>query len=210
MKKLVLYGMILGIVIAAASIIGATTYSQQTQAEPMIVQTISGSMGDVSLEMLGEHAKYAIAGKVVSITPIKYVDSDRRAEKIFNKLFQKNQNILLIDEEILSDVKIKVKEDLFGKYDKKFITLRIPGGQTETQKTIHKLSPEFVVGDRIIVFVGIGDSYSISENNYTVLGLMQGTIRLTEDNKVVSKFAPTDEMTEKEMKNIIKLLKNRT
>ena len=121
-------------------------------------------------------------------------------------------------------VKIKVEEDLFGKYDKKYITIRVPGGETRTQKTIHELSPQFVKGERVIVFVGKGDSYSISENNYTVVGLHQGTMRLIDDldngsdssrssvssseKQVISKFA-TDNMSEDSMKNIIKSLKNK-
>lgn len=188
--------------------IGAVAYSHESQVEPMTVQTISASMGDVSLEMLGEHAKYAIVGQVVSIKPIKYVDPQRGTEKMFNKIFNKNPDIIIIDEEILSDVTIKVKEDLFGIYDENLITLRIPGGQTETHKTIHNLSPQFVIGERVIVFVGIGDSYSISENKYTILGLIQGTVRLTEDNKVISKFA-TNNMSEKEMKFKIKYIKDK-
>jgi len=201
--------------------IGTLAFSQIQESEPMIITTISGSVMDISLEMFGEHADFAIVGKVVKIKPVVYVDSERASDKKNNK----ELNIIIIDKEILSDVKIRVEEDLFGNYDKKFITLRVPGGETETQKTIHELSPQFVKGERVIVFVAKGDSYSISENNYTVLGLMQGTMRLIDDldnssdssnyssdisekQQVISKFA-TDNMSEDSMKNIIKSLKNK-
>ena len=196
-KKLMFFSMIVAI---AAVSVGTIISTQESQVEPQLVQTISAAMLDATLEQIGDHADYAIVGKVLNITPVIYVDPDRAKEKAQNK----NPDIIILDKEILSDVKIKVEEDLFGKYNEKFITIRVPGGEIPGQKTIHSESTEFVKGERVIVFVGNGQSYSISEDNYTVLGLDQGTIRLGEE--VVSKFA-TDKTSEKEIKDKIKSLK---
>ena len=192
------------IVIAIAAVsIGSVTFltTQESDVTPMIIQPISASVVDVSLEQLEEVSDYAIVGKVLNITPVIYVDPDRAKDKAQNK----NPELIILDKEILSDVKIKVEEDLFGKYNEKFITIRVQGGEIPGQKTIHSESTEFVKGERVIVFVGNGQSYSISDDNYTVMGLDQGTIRLGEE-KVVSKFA-TDKTSEKEIKDKIKSLK---
>lgn len=199
-KKLMFFSLIVAI---AAVSVGTFSYTtQETQVELQEVQIISTSVMDVPLEILGDYADYAIVGEVLNIKPVIYVDPDRASDKAMNK----NADINVMDKEILSDVKIKVEEDLFGKYNEKFITVRVPGGEILSQKTIHEQSPTFVKGERVIVFVGNGQSYDISADNYTVLGLEQGTVRL--GDQVDSKFA-NDKTTEKEIKTKIKSLKNK-
>ena len=194
-QKLVFFNIIVAV---AAVSIGALTYTtEEVQVQKQLIQHSSSAMLDVPLNILSEHAEYVIVGRVLNITPVIYVDSDRASDKAKNT----NSDIIVMDKEILSDVKIKVEEDLFGKYDGKFITVRVPGGEIPSQKTIHKQSPTFVKGERVIVFVGNGQSYDISADNYTVLGLEQGTVRL--GDQVDSKFA-NDNTTEKEIKNKIK------
>ena len=191
--------MFFSVIVAVAAVsIGALTYTtEEVQVQEQWIQHTSSAMNDVPMEILSEYADYAIVGKVLTITPVIYVDADRAADKAKNK----NADIIVMDKEILSDVKIKVEEDLFGKYSEKFITVRVPGGEIPSQKTIHEQSPQFVKGERVIVFVGNGQSYDISADNYTVLGLEQGTVRL--GDQVDSKFA-NDKTTEKEIKNKIK------
>ncbi len=194
-QKLVFFNIIVAV---AAVSIGALTYTtEEVQVQKQLIQHSSSAMLDVPLNILSEHAEYVIVGRVLNITPVIYVDSDRASDKAKNT----NSDIIVMDKEILSDVKIKVEEDLFGKYDGKFITVRVPGGEIPSQKTIHEQSPTFVKGERVIVFVGNGQSYDISADNYTVLGLEQGTVRL--GDQVDSKFA-NDNTTEKEIKNKIK------
>lgn len=197
-KKILFYSMIIAISsVSIGSVLNATS---EAEVEPTVIQTIGVSMEDIPLDMLGEHADYALVGQVIDISPVVYTDSDRATEKKENA----HPEVIILDKEILSDVRIKVEEDLFGKYTEKFITVRIPGGEISGQKTIHEASPEFVTGERVIIFVGNGQSYSISADNYTILGLEQGTIRLGET--VVSKF--TDESTtEQVIKNQIKSLR---
>lgn len=197
-KKILFYSMIVAVAFFG---IGAVLYTESdAKVEPTVIQTVSVSMIDIPLEMLAEHADYAIVGEVISIDPVVYTDPDRAAKK---KAVD-NSEVIILDKEILSDVRIKVEEDLFGKYDEHFITVRIPGGEIPGQKTVHEASPEFALGERVIIFVANGQSYSVSPDNYTVLGLEQGTIRLGE--AVVSKFANSN-TTEETIKDEIKSLK---
>lgn len=194
--------MFLSLIVAIAAVsVGTLSYTtQESEIETQRIQTVSTAVMDVSLEQIREKSDYAIVGEIIDIVPVVYVDPDRAKEKADNI----NPDIIITEQEILSDVKIKVEEDLFGQYDEKTITVRIPGGEIPTLKTVYEHSPTFEQGERVILFVGNGHSYSISEDNYTVLGLDQGTIKLGE--QVVSKFA-NEQTTETEIKNKIKSLR---
>ena len=146
--------------------IGSLTHTLQENQQETLIQKISVKMNDISLEKLAENADYAIVGKVVKTTPVVYIDPDLAAEKKATAIT--HPDIIVIDREILTDVKIKVKKDLFGNYKKKFITVRIPGGEIPGQKTIFDYSPGFKKGEKIIVFVAKGQTDSIPENHYTV------------------------------------------
>lgn len=202
-KKLTFFSVIVAI---AAVSVGTLTYSTlETEAIPQMIQTKSSAMIDAPLEMIAGSSKYVIVGEVLNIKPVVYIDTDRAVQKteVESLVFKDNMRLVVMEKEILSDVTIKVEEDLFGKYNEKLITVRVPGGEIPTQKTIHDQSPTFVIGERVILFVGNGQSYDISADNYTVLGLEQGTIKLGE--KVESKFA-NDNTTESKIKNQIKSL----
>ncbi len=206
-KKLVFLSLI--VAIAAVSVGTLSMTAQESEVQPQMVQKISSTALDVSLEQLIERAEYAIVGKVVKVTPVIYVDPDRAQKKaeIENLQFAVGGiTPVVMEQEILSDVKIKVREDLFGKYTENFITVRVPGGEIPTLKTIHERSPTFDKDERIVVFVGKGQSYDIPGHHYTVVGLDQGTIKLGE--KIKSQFATTDS-SEDSIKNKIKSLKNK-
>lgn len=195
------------IVVFAAVSVGIFAFNSgesevEAVVQEQIIQTIGATMEDIPLESYMDVADYAIVGTVIKTTPVIYVDQDRADQKTKDS---KNR-IITIEKEILTDVTINVEEDLFKKYDKQTITVRVPGGEIPSQKTIHSASPEFKVGERVIVFVGNGNSYDIPSNSFTVLGLEQGTIKL--DDKVKSKYAD-DQTTEIEIKNKIKFLKNK-
>lgn len=206
-KKLVFLSLIVAIAAVSVGTLSMTT--QESKVQPQMVQKISSTMLDISLEQLSERADYAIVGKVVKVTPVIYEDPDRKQKKadIENLQFTAGGNTLVVmEQEILSDVKIKVREDLFGKYTDNFITVRVPGGEIPTLKTIHERSPTFDKNERVVVFVGKGQSYNISDAHYTVLGLDQGTIKL--GDKVKSKFATTDS-SEDSIKKKIKSIKDK-
>ena len=201
-KKILFFSMIMAI---SAISIGSITHTLQENQPETLIQKISVEMKDISLEKLGENADYAIVGKVVKIKPVVYMYPEAVAEKKARAITHPNSEIIIIDREILTDVKIKVKKDLFGNYKKKFITVRIPGGEIPGQKTIFDYSPGFKKGEKIIVFVTNGQTDSISENHYTVLGLEQGTFRL--GDSVKTKFA-MQSMSEKDIKHQIKALRD--
>ena len=191
------------IVAVAAVSIGVVTYSVQVdEIEAQIVQTVGVSSVDLPMEYLGANSKYIIVGEVTNIKPVIYTDPDRAKEKADNKI----PNLIIIDKEILSDVTLKVEEDLFGKYSKEFITVRIQGGETLEQITIHEGYDTFSKGDRVILFVGNEEAYNVSIDNYSIIGAKQGTILL--GDTIVSKYA-SDGMTETDIKNKIKSLINR-
>jgi len=199
-QKLLFCGLI--VAIAAISISAVIHSTQADDIETQIVQTIFVSSIDLPIEYLEANSKFAIVGVVTKIEPVIYINPDRAKEKADNKI----PGLIIIDKEILSDVTIKVKEDLFGNYKEKFITVRVPGGETREQITKHEGYDTFHVGERVILFVGNDESYNISEDNYVIIGAKQGTIRL--GDTVDSKYA-TPSMSEKDMKNKIKSLKNR-
>jgi len=201
-KKILFFSMIMAI---SAISIGSLTNTLQENQPEMLIQKITVKMQDLSLEKLAEEADYAIVGKVVKIKPVVYMYPEAVKEKKERAITHPDSEIIIIDREILTDVKIKVKKDLFGNYKEKFITVRIPGGEIPSQKTIFDYSPGFKKGEKIIVFVAKGQSDSISDNHYTVLGLEQGTVRL--GDLVKTKFA-MQSISEKDIKHQIKALRD--
>ena len=183
------------VVAVAAISLGVLTFTPEI-APKQFIQHTSMTMSNVPMGMLSEHAEYVIVGKILDITPVVYIAPHLAIMKENNK----NPDVTIHEKEILSDIKIKVEEDLFGKYNGTTITVRIPGGEIPSQKTINDHSPTFVTGERVIVFVANGQSYHISPDNYTVIGLDQGTVHL--GDKVISKFADNT-TTEKQIKNKI-------
>jgi len=183
----------------------------QQQQQDAVVPLISTTMVDLSLKVLADNADYAIVGTVLDIGPVLYVDPNR----VTNIQENMNPEIIILDTEILSDVVIKVEEDLFDRYDKNIIKVRIPGGIMDNGlQTVHENSPLFEIGERVIVFIANGQSYSIGPQHYTILGLEQGTIGLRE-GQIDSKFATsishrgltTSNVSEEDIKNQIKSLK---
>lgn len=199
-QKLLFYGLI--VAIAAVSISAVTQSTQADDIETQIVQTISVSAIDLPIDHLEANSKFAIVGEVTKIEAVIYTDPDRAREKADNKI----PGLIIIDKEILSDVTIRVEVDLFEKYTEEFITVRIPGGETPEQITKHEGYDTFNIGERVILFVGNEKAYNISIDDYSIIGAKQGTIRL--GDTIESKYA-TDSMTEIDIKNQIKSLRDR-
>ena len=211
MNSKVLYFSLIAVV---AISVGAFTEAK-TETNPIIVNTISSSMIDVPIEIMVNTAEYVIVGKVISVEPVVYIDPKLQSDKLANT----NEDIIILEKEILSDVTIGVEEDLFGLYDEEMITVRVPGGEINGYRTVHESSSEFTEGERVILFVGHGQSYNISGDHYTVIGYDQGTIRLDESNTFIaslgfeaessidSKYAD-DNTSEEEIKRLIQAKRN--
>jgi len=138
-------------VIVAIVALASVAMISELETQEKVVQVISGSMPNYTLEQLASGTKYAIAGQVKQITPIEVI-TERMPLTIF------------------SDVVIKVKKDLNGLYDKEEITVRIQGGTVDNLQTISDHSAEFEVGQRVLFFVAEKDPESMWGDNYYVAG----------------------------------------
>jgi len=198
-KKILISSLIVAVAALGISYVAFSTQTDEVQAQ--LVQTVSVSGVNLPIEHIADNSLYAIVGEVTNIVPVIFTDPGRAQEKIDNEI----PNLIILDNEILSDVTFKVEEDLFGKYSEEFITVRIPGGETSEQITKHDGFPKLNPGERVILFVGHDKAYNIPIEKYAIMGGLQGTILL--GDTVVSKYA-TDGMTEMDIKNKIKSLKN--
>lgn len=149
---------IIPIVIASIAIGSFAMYNESQ----FIEGEVSILMYKHTLAELTEKAEYAIVGTVEKITPIR-VDMPKESD----------------EDRVYTDILINVKEDLFGKYQNKQISVRILGGETETMRLDSHSSPEFKVGGDVFVFVsGISDGYTYNGHHF-VVGQVQGTYDLT-------------------------------
>lgn len=145
-------------IVALASVVMIT----ELETQEKVVQVVSGSMPNYTLEQLSSGTEYAIVGKVKQITPVA-LTTERMELTIF------------------SDVVVKVKEDLNGLYDEEEITVRIHGGTVDNLQTISKPSAEFEVGEKVLFFVADKELDSMWGDNYYVAGGYLGKYKL-DDN----------------------------
>ncbi len=198
-KKLLL------VLIPLVAIITGASYiidAENTKNE-VVIHRISGSMENIPIEAYADIAEFAIVGVVTQESSVTYVDPDLAAQK---KLLTSTgmDDTIIYDKIILTDFKISVEEDLFGNYEEPTITVRIPGGEITGYRTEYELSPALSIGDRVTIFVGVGSSYMISSDHYTIIGLYQGTIKMSDISN--SKYADST-TTEEQFKDKIKSLK---
>ena len=142
--------------------------------EGKIITRIDAAMEDLTLSQMAAFSDYAIVGRVLKVTPIVIVDDELAKSKKENT----NPQLMILDSLVYSDVKIRVTEDLWDVYDKKVITVRVPGGETTTMITYHNYSPELQRGEEVVIFVGSGVTDEIGNDKYTIKGLSQGTFRI--------------------------------
>ncbi len=87
----------------------------------------------------------------------------------------------------LTAIVINVEKDFNEKYTNNTITVVIQGGETDTTKYVSDSSPEFVIGEKIFVFVADKEPDSIFGDNYYIAGLEQGKFNLDEEGKAINK-----------------------
>ena len=179
MKNTIKFSLIAITAIAALSTAMFAFDSQDVQ--PQKVMITGGSLQNFSVEDLSEGAKYVINGKVKDIQP---VEDDSMGETI-----------------VFSDVTIKVKEELFGNYDEKEITVRVMGGETPNVKHISHDDASFEKNEHVLVFVAGPEPDSIWGNNYYVAGLELGKYKF-ENGKAIQK--DKQDKDEVELKDKIK------
>lgn len=178
---------------AMIAVIGAFTLimttveeSEISTSKEFITQTVQGAMHEYPLEVLSEGTQYAIVGKVTDIEAQRE-PFDAEMDTVF------------------SYVTIKVKEDLFGAYDQKYITVKVRGGETETMLTETDFSPEFQINEKVLIFVPEKEPDSIYGDNYYVAGHFQGKYKLDNGN---AERQDGKNHTEKDLKIKIKDFRN--
>lgn len=157
---------VLTVVIVSFISLTAIDWSDQqieSETQEMVVQVISGSMPNYSLEKLTNGAEYIIIGNVEEIRPV-VVETERMKATVF------------------SDVVITVKEDLANKYAEKEISVRIEGGTVDSLKTISEPSAKFTIGDNVLFFVAEKEPDSMWGDNYYVAGGYLGKYNLSDDD----------------------------
>ncbi len=151
---------------------------------------IGASLPDFPLEVLAENTPFAIKGTVIELIQIPI-----------------DENAFVKD--VYTDVVIAVKEDLSGKYTEDTITVRIQGGETETAKYVYDGSPEFTLGEKVLILVADKEPESIFGDNYYVAGWQHGKYNLDQEGEAKNKDSDRD-MSEKSLEDKIKKAKQKS
>lgn len=122
---------------------------------------VDGELPPFTVDDLSQRAKHIVIGKVVSITP---------TDKVSGEALQASP--------IYSDVVIDVQNDLTNQFKDKQISIRIIGGQIGKTVVQSEHSPEFTVGENVLVFVSDKEPHTIWGDNYYVAGLELGKYKL--------------------------------
>jgi len=120
---------------------------------------------------LAEKADYVIEGTVIDM---KVVRLDMPKE---------NDN-----DRIITEVTLSVDADIMNNYGEDTITFAIYGGQVGELTFSSNVSPEFAMGEKVIVFIGEDkENYSYQGRNY-VLGHSQGVLEIKDNGTLVDKY----------------------
>lgn len=166
------------IAIAAIGTVGLMSMNSESELSTtdQVVDHVQGTMMNYSVEELSKGTPYAIIGKVIQISPV-LVKTE-------------------IGEKVFSDVTVKVQKDLNGNYDKKEITVRVLGGETETRKTISDFSPTFEKNEKVLFFVAEKEPNSIYGDNYYVAGVAVGKYSIQNDKAVKHSTGEIKDLTD--------------
>ncbi len=147
----------LTIVPVLAAVIALGSFALTLDDEPTSSHMTNSSYLQ-NLDEISEIAEYAIIGTVEKMTPVR-VDMPKESD----------------EDRVYTDVTIKVKEDLFGKYTDEQISVRILGGQANGFTMTTDFEPKFTIGKDVLVYVSeISDGYTYNDYRF-VVGHSQGT-----------------------------------
>lgn len=152
--------------LVAIAVISAGTFITQNVDTREIYMTGS-SLPDFSVEFLAANTPFAIKGTVIELSQVP-IDEDA----------------LVID--VFTDVVVDVDKDLSGKYTDDTITVRIKGGETEAARYVYESSPDFKIGEKVLLLVADKEPDSIYGDNYYVAGLQHGKFTL-DDGQAINK-----------------------
>lgn len=148
-----------GIVAVVMSLNGLQSGSDITYVE------VDGELPPFTVDDLSKGAKYVVIGKVISITPTDKVSEEASKTS-----------------PIYSDVVIGVQRDLTNQFQDKQISVRIMGGQIGNTVVQAEHTPEFTIGEDVLVFVADKAPHTVWGDNYYVAGLELGKYRLANGN----------------------------
>lgn len=167
----------------AVAVISAGVFTTQN-LETKETFRIGSSLPDYTVEVLAENTPFAIKGKVIDLVQVPVREDALGVKDVF------------------TDVVIDVNKDLSGKYTDDTITVRVLGGETETAKYVYDSSPEFALGENVLILVADKAPESIYGDNYYVAGLQHGKYNLDEEGKAKNKNSDRD-MSEKSLEDKI-------
>ena len=176
--------------LVAIAVLSAGIFSTMS-VESKETMLIGSSLPDYTVEFLAENTPFAIKGKVIDLVevPIQY-------------------DIVGIGN-VFTDVVIDVKKDLSGQYTDDTITVRVQGGETDTAIYEYEGSPEFAIGEKVLILVADKEPESIYGDNYYVAGMQHGKYNLDEDGNAKNKNSDRN-MSEKSLEDKIKTAKQKS
>jgi hypothetical protein len=122
------------------------------------------------VQIAGE-ADYAIVGIVKDMTPIR-VDMPNPGD----------------EDRVYTDVTIQVLDDVYSNYGEKTISFRIMGGEASKLKMVAEESPDFRLGETVLVYINQDpDNYTFQGHNYLV-GQAQGALSIDEHGNATDKY----------------------
>ncbi len=123
---------------------------------------------------LAEQADYVIEGTVIDM------------KTVLLDMPKENDN-----DRIITEVTLSVNTDVMNNYGKDTITFAIYGGQIGEIIHSSDASPELVIGEKVLVYIGEDiENYSYQGRNY-VLGNSQGVLEIKDNGTLVDKFRET-------------------
>ena len=123
---------------------------------------------------LAEQADYVIEGTVIDMKAV-LIDMPKERD----------------EDRIVTEVTLSVDSDIMNNYGEETITFAIFGGQIGEYIFTSNVSPEFVLGEKVLVYIGEDkENYSYQGRNY-VLGNSQGVLEIKDDGTLVDKFRET-------------------
>jgi len=123
---------------------------------------------------LAEQADYVIEGTVIDMKVVLVdMPKERDADRIF------------------TEVTLSVDADIMNNYGEDTITFAIFGGQVGELTFSANVSPEFTIGEKVLVYIGENkENYTYQGRNY-VLGHSQGVLEIKDNGTLVDKFRET-------------------
>lgn len=163
MNKKLLGFFALAAVAVAAGIAAFEWYAPPATERPSSLMVETGPVE------LAEEADYAVIGTVTNMVPMRTPQLED-------------------NDTVVTDIMLIVEEDVFGNHDEETISFRILGGEADGLSVSAEDSPEFRLGEMVLVFVSEDpENHTFGGEKYLV-GQAQGALEVTADGQLVDKY----------------------